>query len=143
MVSPYYDDYILLLGGEVDKINWHCCAICFFSWTNVTYLSSSLGESCTSDKWMFTCIHSMHNILWQHNKIMHIIVSHSHYRQRCGNSQLCRTLSDKSSECPVNWNSNCIQSIYWEKDTSGEKRSKCPAGGSKFTPLTIDQNNHN
>ena len=33
------------------------------------------------------------------------------WKQWCGYSQSCRTLSGKSSECPVNWNVQCIQSM--------------------------------
>ena len=32
--------------------------------------------------------------------------------QWCGNSQSCRTLSNKSIECPVKLKLNCIQSIW-------------------------------
>ena len=53
------------------------------------------------------------------------------YMQWCGNSQSCRTLSDKSSECLVNWNWT-VYKVYGEQDKSGENRSKCPAVGSTF-----------
>ena len=48
-----------------------------------------------------------------------------------GNSQSCRTLSDKSSECPVkrNWT---VYKVYGEQDKSGKNRPKCPAVGSMF-----------
>ena len=53
------------------------------------------------------------------------------YTQGCENSQSCRTLSDKSSECPVkrNWT---VYKVYGEQDKSSKIRPKCPAVGSMF-----------
>ena len=43
----------------------------------------------------------------------------------------CRTLSDKSSECPVNGNLT-VYEVYGEQDKSGDNRPKCLAIGSLF-----------
>ena len=53
------------------------------------------------------------------------------FNQWCENSQSYRTLSDKSSECLVNWNWT-VYKVYGEQDKSSENRSKCPVVGSMF-----------
>ena len=53
------------------------------------------------------------------------------YTQWHGNSQSCRTLSDKSSECPVNWNWT-VYKVHGEQDMGNENGSKCPVVGSMF-----------
>ena len=50
----------------------------------------------------------------------------------CGNSQSYRTLSDKSSECLVNWNLP-VYTVYGEQDKSdAANRTQCPVVDSIF-----------
>ena len=60
-----------------------------------------------------------------------IVSNNNDNLQWCGNSQSCRTLSDKSSECPVNGNLT-VYEVYGEQDKSGDNRPKCLAIGSLF-----------
>ena len=60
-----------------------------------------------------------------------IVSNNNDNLQWCGNSQSCRTLSDKSSECPVNGNLTVCE-VYGEQDKSGDNRPKCLVIGSLF-----------
>ena len=73
----------------------------------------------------------MNNPVWINNNINMIskLKKHRVYIQWCGNSQSYRTLSNKSSECLVNWNWT-VYKVYGKQDKSDENRSKCQAVGS-------------
>ena len=73
--------------------------------------------------------HSLKKLLAKNGCKVHVGLNNTiihRYGQGHGNSQSCRTLSDKSSECPV------IYKVHGEQDKSGKNRSKCSAVGSMF-----------
>ena len=112
-VLYHYENIIILLNSSQKWLNYDykkCEGINF----------SSRGDICTTPPFpvtmllnttQYTCFSSIHKLKdskWElysattHSEIYHEIKNRRRYVQWCGNSQSCRTLSDTSSECPVN-----------------------------------------